>query len=361
MRIANMVINALRLVRSFRPRSLLPYLGVLFLLVLVWKVDAQNLYEFSGVYKVSEILPSYCTNCALSLPSDYLETQVVLSVRSDNKKELWNALKSASLANGWLLVRKGSVIQATRQEDKGKIFVSCLDSLVYRVPSDEYPYRLRADSMKCVSRDSLRSLPTPPLPSLPSPLGFRRYRLEYVAFNKSFSDKMGVQWRQILVSGNLKSMPTFYDEWQLWAVENNDTNFTRRTLEFAIDSTINIDWGNERQVPEKTYSQDGGIVATNYEWRKYGISIKVIRNEHRISLEYVVRNEDNGTLNGRAVGHSGDTLATNGTYRLVQDISEGLPLLSRIPYIGALFSVKQTITDYKHFEIRLFPETEEKQ
>lgn len=360
MRFANIVINTLRLVRSFRPRSILPYLGVIFLAVLVWKVDAQNLYEFSGVYRVSEILPTYCTNCALSLPSEYLETQVVLSVRSDKRNELWNALKQASLANGWLLTKQGNTIRATRQEDKGRVFVSCIDSLVYRVATDEYLYRLRSDSLKCASRDSVRrladSLRALPAPSLPSPLGFQNYRLEYVAYNKSFSDKMGFEWKRVLASGNLKSMPSFYDSWQLWAVENNDTNFTRRTLEFAIDSTISIDWGNERQVPEKTYSQDGGIVATNYEWRKYGISISVRRDGQRVSLEYMVRNEDNGTLNGKAVGLSGDTLATNGTYRLTQDLSEGLPLLSRLPLVGALFSVKQTITDYKHFEIRLFPQ-----
>lgn len=368
MRLTAFLLNCVRCVRSFRPRSLLPYIGIIVLALCVWKVDAKendsaNLYEFAGVYTVAEVLPAYCTNCALSLPSEYLQTSVVLSVRSDKKKELWNALKSASLANGWLLTKQGNTIKAQRQEDNGKIYISCLDSSVQRVPSDEFLYRIKADSLKCASRDSLRaladSLGALPPPPLPSPLPFQTYKLEYIAYNKTFSDKMGVEWRQIIASGNLKKMPSFYDKWQMWAVENNDTNFTRRTLEFALDTSINIDWGNEKQVPEKTYSEDGGIVATNYEWRKYGISIKVKRQGDKITLDYTVRNEDNGTLNGRAVGNASDTLTTNGTYRTTQEISEGLPLLSRIPLIGALFSVNQTLTDYKHFQIYLFPQIKE--
>lgn len=358
MKYANVLINALRLVRSFRPKSLLPYLGVFALLALAIKVNAESpLYQFSGLYQVSDVLPSYCTDCTLELPAEYLGSSLVLAVRTDDKRSLFKALESASRANGWRLERRGKRITATKIEDTGKIFVSCIDTTVQRVPTDEYFFRKRADSLKCVTRDSLRAYADSVRDASPLsvPLGFGRYRLEYIAYNKSFSDKMGVEWRKILSSGNLKRVPTFYDSWQLWATENNDTTFTRRTLEFALDSNLTIDWGNEKQVPEKTYSQDGGVVTTSYEWRKYGISIQIKRTDSRITLDYVVRNEDNGTLNGRAVGTPGDTLTLNGNYRTQDDISEGLPLLSRLPVVGALFSVRQTLTDYKHFEIFLLP------
>ena len=357
--------NLIRLVKSFRPKSLLPYIGVIILFVAVWKVNAeQPLYQFSGIYKPSEVLPAFCTDCALELPPEYVETQMVLSVRTDSKTDLFKALQGASLANGWKLTKKGKKVKAVREEDKGRLFISCLDSSVHRVSSDEYALRLKSDSIKCAARakqDSIRRIPPLPPAALPEPY-FQRYRLEYIAFNKAFSDKMGVEWKEVLAKGNLKSRPSFYDSWQLRALETSDTNFSMRSVEFALDTSVTIDWGSEKQVPEKTYSQDGGVVTTSYEWRKYGISVKVKKDERRIDLEYMVRNDDNGTLNGNAAGAAYDSLALNGNYRYSQETSEGIPFFSRIPLIGYLFSVKNVNTDYKHFEIYLYPvykETEE--
>lgn len=356
MRLLTFLSQGLRLVRSFRPRSILPYIGIILLFVCVWKVDAeQPLYQFSGVYSVGEVLPSYCSDCALSLPSEYLDMQLVLSVRTDDRDALFTALKSASLANGWKLTKQGKSIKATKDEDKGRIYLSCWDSLVHRVPSDEYRLRLQSDSIKCLARDNAYRLSLTP-PSAPTePLSFQKYRLEYVAFNKTFSDRMGVKWQEVLARGNLKSRPTFYDSWQLQAIESNDTNFTIRTIEFSLDTSITVDWGNEKQVPERTFSQDGGVVTTSYEWRKYGLSVFVKKDDRRIKLDYTIRNDDNGTLTGKAVGSSFDSLALNGNYRYTQRYTEGVPFLSRIPFLGYLFSVQTFNTDYKHFEIYLYP------
>lgn len=345
--------------KMFGWRALLPYMGVAALvLVALTKAQAQEIrqpnYVFSGLYQVSEILPAYCENCYLGLPVEYLETSLVLAVKTDNKEDLFQAIQNASRANGWALTRKGKTIKAERIEDKGVAFLSKIDTSVKRVATDEIVLHRLADSLKAVSmnlakfhQDSIASIP---------PLDFQNYKLIYVAYSKSFAEKLGVSWREILAQGDLRSVPKFYDNWQLYATENNDTAFNKQELFFAIDSSLSLSWGAEKQVAEKVYTNDG-IIEREYEWRKYGLEVNLTRDEKRVKMTYTFRNDDGTetTLSGSAVGNSRDTLKLVGTYRTEQEQIIGVPFLAKIPILGHLFQTTQTDTDIKRFELFLIP------
>lgn len=295
----------------------------------------------------------------MSLPPEYLQTELVLSVSTDDKKKVWSALVSASRANGWELTKNGNSLKAEPlQNDGNLVYISCLTNDVVNVPKYIYHYSKKSDSLKCAQRDSLTLRETfikdslLRLPALP----FVNYELRYYSFNKGFADKMGVSWRDILAKGDLKSIPTFYDSWAIYADETQDTSFNYRSLFFSLDSTLSIDWGTEEQTLLRSYN-DNGIVTSDYEWRKYGIILKIERVGQRVKLSYTLRDRDNSTsvLQGSAVGIVGDTLYIQGNYNTSRKVINGVPFLSTVPFIGRLFSTEDVQRDSKNFNLYLLP------
>ena len=71
-------------------------------------------------------------------------------------------------------------------------------------------------------KDSLANIP---------PLNFGHYELRY-AYSKSFTDKLGLEWSNILAEGNLHNRFKIFDDWRLFATENNDTTYNERRLIF---------------------------------------------------------------------------------------------------------------------------------
>ena len=183
----------------------------------------------------------------------------------------------------------------------------------------------KSDSLKCAERDRTQRVKDS-LSSIKIPKTYKTYELQYYAYNKEFADKLGMEWREVLASGNLRKLPTFYDDWKFTAQQNNDTAFTFRQMVFSVDSAINIDWGTEEQTLEQTFN-DGGVVTSNYEWRKFGIIINVERNQEQIKLSYTFRDKQQSIsiLQGQAVGNENDTLFLTGNYSLKRTNEVGIP------------------------------------
>lgn len=325
----------------------------------VWGSPDFPDFQFKGVYSSQNVLVQYCDNCWLSLPAEYLQSDLVLSISTDDKKKVFSALQNASRANGWELIKNGNVLKAEPiQNDGNLVFISCLSDDVVNVPKYLYHYSRKSDSLKCLKRDSLallERLKRDSLLSIPA-LPFVDYELRYYSFSKSFSDKMGVSWRDILASGNLKRVPSFYDSWALYADENKDTTFNYRSLFFSLDSSLSIDWGTEEQTLQRSYN-DNGIITNDYEWRKYGIILKIERSGERVKMSYILRDKDNLTsvLQGSAGGNVGDTLFIQGNYNVSRSVVNGVPFLADIPFIGRLFSVEDVENESKNFNLFLIP------
>lgn len=325
-------------------------------------------YEYKGVYTLKTVFTNYCENCYLELPPDYLNSEVVLSVSTDDSTKLFKALQTSSRALGWNLSRghRGQ-FKAEPMENVGMlIYISCMDNQPKNVPKYLYTASIESDRRLCQQRDSLAriahdrahrdSVRADSLAHLP-PLAFSNYQLRYYSYSNSFTDRMGVEWGTLLASGNLHNRLDLFDDWRLVATLSNDTAFTERSLLFSVDSSLNVDWGSEEQTLKQTFVNDG-VTTQDYEWRKYGMIVKIKRDGQRVRMDYTFRDKENSVsvLQGSVIGNEGDTLRLYGTYTAKRHVMSGVPLVSSIPVIGNLFKVDNDYIDNRAFELYLLPQ-----
>ena len=352
------------------------YAAVLIAIVLLCSSKASAAYyEYRGVFPVQNVLLEYCENCWLELPPDMMMQSVVLNVSTFDKRQVLKAVQASLKGSGWDLRQKGDRLVAEPIQNIGSlVFISCMDNQPHNVEKYLYAASIKADSIQCAKRDSVtarqrivtdslaarQKFVEDSLKSIP-PLSFGDYELRYYAYTKSFTDKLGFQWSEILAEGNLHNRFEVFDSWRLFATENNDTTYNERRLVFSLDTAISVDWGSEEQTMLKSYLTDG-IVTQDYEWRKYGLIVKIRRDGRRVKMEYTFRDKDNSVsvLQGSVVGEDTDTLRLFGDYMAKREINNGLPWLSRIPIVNWFVATQQTINDLKGFELYLMPITREK-
>lgn len=335
-------------------------------------------YEYKGVYPFQSVITSYCEDCYLELPPDLMKTEIVLSVSTDSEKSLFKAIVASTKSQGWNLTRQGQKLYAEPIQNEGNIvYISCLDNQPHNIPKYLYSAQIKSDNILCYKRDSLAAEKkmledslalynrhitdsvvryNDSIANLP-PLDFRSYELRYYSYSKSFTDKIGVEWGSVIWSGNLHNRLHVYEDWKLWAAENNDTTFNYRNMFLSVDSTLQVDWGSEEQVISKVYQNDG-VITQDYEWRKYGLIITIQRDSRRVRMDYTFRDKDNSVsvLQGSVIGNEGDTLFLRGDYMAKREISTGLPLFARIPIIRLLFATENFVNDMKNFELYLIPQ-----
>lgn len=340
------------------------FVVTLFVLFCFKSVHAQE-YQYKGVYSVQSVLTNYCEDCYLQLPIEYLQSNIILSVNSDKITTLFKAIQSASRAAGWELKKHGnSLVAEPVQNDGNLVFISCATLEPVNVPKYLYSYAKRSDSLKCVRADSLARLERLRVDSLQRIndslggvfLSFSAFQLKYYAYSKGFTDKMGVDWSEMLASGNLHDKLRIYDSWALYAVKTNDTAYTFRQVDMALDSSISIDWGTEEQTLLNTFVNDG-VTSNNYEWRKYGLIVNIKKDNRRVFMDYTFRDKENSVtlLSGSVAGELGDTLKVSGQYISDRIVEKGIPFLSAIPLLGILFETKQNFSDLRNFELYLIP------
>lgn len=347
----------------------------LVLLVLIFSTKAYSAnYEYKGVFPTQNVILEFCDDCWLELPPDYLQTQLVLNVTTDDIKGLFKAIQKSSQAQGWNLTRNGKSLKAEPIQNVGSlVYISCMDKQPHNVEKYLYSASIKADSIQCANRDSINLYEKNRIDSIHNyqqyiqdsianipPLNFQSYELRYYSYSKSFTDKMGFEWSEILSIGNLHDRFRIFDNWRLFATSNNDTTYNERRLIFTLDTNIAVDWGSEEQAIQKTYQTDG-VITQDYEWRKYGLIVKIQRDGQRVKMNYIFRDKDNSVsvLQGSVVGTDSDTLRLFGDYMAKREINSGLPLLSKIPILNLFVATQQTVNDIKAFELYLIPVTKE--
>lgn len=327
-------------------------------------------FVFKGVYNVQDVIINYCDDCFLQLPPDFLNSQIVLSVMTDESKAFVKSLQASSRAIGWdLTITKQGIFKAEPlQNVDNLVFISCMDNQPHNVPKYIYSASVQADRIQCAKRDSLErlarsraerdSMERDSLSKIP-PLQFANYQLRYYSYSKSFTDKIGVEWQTVLASGNLRGRLRVFDDWRVTASKTNDTSFTERSLVFSVDSSLNVDWGSEEQTLKQTFVNDG-VTTQDYEWRKYGMIVQIKRDGKRVRMDYIFRDKENAisVLQGSVIGDEGDTLRLFGTYTTKRQVTNGVPFLSSIPLLGYLFQVTDDIIDNRAFELYLLPRKE---
>lgn len=330
-------------------------------------------YEYKGVYSAQSVFLGYCDTCYLRLPPEYLASQLVLSISTDDQKSLLKAIISASRASGWELKKQGQMFIAEPIQNEGNlVYLSKVTNEPVNVPKYLYYYSKLSDSLKYemmmtekFTQDSIKhytdsvaaykeyvadSLAKITLP-------FVNYELRYYSFTQAFSQLMGTEYGSVLAEGNLHDKFKVFDDWKIHATETNDTTFTFRRVNLTLDSTINIDWGTEEQNLKSSFISDGGVVSNDYEWRKYGLIIQITKDNRLTKLSYTFRDKENAIalLQGSAVGELADTIQIRGEYNSVRSIVSGVPFLSRLPVVGYLFSTTTATNDIRIFELYLIP------
>lgn len=323
-------------------------------------------YEFKGVYTAEQVFTHLCDNCYLELPPQFLQSNLVMSVSTDDVKALHKALTSSARGSGWALSKRGNLWHAEPlQNDGNLVYLSCMTNEPVNVPKYLYWFAVKSDSIRCSKRDSLQRrndslihaerMRQDSIKSLRLPYG--NYELRYYSYTKNFADKLGAEFSGILASGNMHDKFKVFDDWQFFATQTNDTSFTNRQINVSFDSSLTLDWGTEEQTLKTTYVTNNGVVNSDYEWRKYGLIVSLKKDTEKTYMQYVFRDKEQNisVLQGSAVGAVGDTLRVTGQYTTSRRVQTGVPFLSTIPVLGLLFSTEQTLTDVKRFELYLVP------
>lgn len=319
-------------------------------------------YEYSGVFTWGEVITSLCRDgwCRTQLPREFFELTVPLNVYEKGFGDAFKALSMQALADGYRLKKTGSrrpyTVIAELDEKSKASYISCIDTAVKSVDSqDLWKYKL-ADSLRCVAsrnyQDSVRSYNSSVhYPSM-------RYRVSFFVVSSSFLRDMGIDWTSIWAKGDLVHVPELITDWSLQAVAANDTTAEFRSIEVDLDSATTLHWGSRRKESKGVVTYSNGVTQTDYEWRDYGLTLTLSRDTVagvRASYTLAQRDENNSVLTGTFGGGGSDSVSAWGVYDSYQNTFRGIPFLCSLPFIGYLFGTEHVDKVKSFFVIKVYP------
>lgn len=324
-------------------------------------------YDFNGVFSWGEVLAMLCERgkCRLSLPTDFYGLHVPLAIYEKDFKSAFRALKLQASADGWDLTLSGKTLSARRSivADSAYTFVSCIDSSVVSVPRKDWQTYVHSDSLRCLSMrererfnaDSLKHYKD----SLLHGYDLRNYQLEYYSYSSMLLEQWGIKWSDVLASGDFFSKPDIPLSWAIQAMGTMDSLFVFRSVQFRIDSTLSLTWGNTESEVDKVYN-DNGVVTTSYADKDYGMTINLQRSENRLKIDYsFTQNDDTKQkISGASSALLGDTLLVVGYYKSRNNDYRYVPFLGHVPVLGYLFRWREYTDDVKFFVLRCIPKME---
>lgn len=306
-------------------------------------------YNFSGVFSWGEVISTLCGNgvCRLSLPSDFYNLNAPFAVYEKDFESCFSVLQNLAKSNGWSLsIDKKRYVRATKIENKHVSYVSCLDTLVHSVPNDQLAHHLKSDSIRCY----VRSLKLPTLSYSGNP---ESYRVSFYMVTSSSLENLGFNWSDAFLSGDLRNYPSMIESWTLYAVASGDSTAEFRTIDIVLDTAATIHWGSQIKEAESVVAT-GDYVTTNYEWRDYGLTLKMKRDSLlRVDFTLAQSDESNSVLEGSMIGV--DSLMSWGSFTSSNVSFQRVPFFSRIPLIGRLFTYEETGSSLSFFMIDVVP------
>lgn len=321
---------------------------VILLCMLICIQSIADEFVYNGVYSVSQILSSSCENCLFDVPAEFMDEKVICNLSGKSSEDVFKYVQSAMNGRGWKVTKtKNKITARIKEEQTQSAFVDLsgnvqvvdtkflnlyklADSIQNKLKDSlVYMEKYKQDSLNKFVRDSLNNVVQKPL---------RKFELQFIQMDKNFCRRMGVSWPELVGEGDLRGKLTLFDEWELRAVQMDDTSFIRRKVTLSLDSSGSVSWGNETQELERTYN-DNGIVTQDYKYRQYGITATITIQDSTYKLDYVVRNNDDLHTNftGTTKGMFTDTLELTGELQKKVNRETGIPGLSSIPVIGHLF------------------------
>lgn len=155
--------------------------------------------------------------------------------------------------------------------------------------------------------------------------------IEYLEIGKSTAERIGFDYSEYIGSAK------FFDYTDLFSVtiqarNTGDTTFIYRTYTTLYDSTLHVFWGGSRDKIKQSNVTANGVVSNNYVTETYGLTFDI--NNMHYSYKHATDYEHSISGDGKLVfGRN----AIFGTYTRTYSLEQGLPWLSSIPLLGALF------------------------
>lgn len=327
-----------------------------FVLVQFARAEKWDTYTFNGVYTYAQVMGTTCEGCMFDVPSEIMDEKFIMNF-SGTSAEVYKYIQTSLNGRNFKMTKSGNKVKVRPIEELQESAFIDKDGNVQIVPQKYKTLYVQADSIQRNVRDSLRTMEKQRLDSLEkekkdslanvTQKQIRKFELQFVQVDRNFVRNLGVNWNEILASGNLRGRLDLFDAWEILANEMNDTSFIRRKITLYVDTLAEVTWGNESNEVEKTYN-DNGVITQEYKYRQYGITTKIEIKDSTYKLNYAVRNNDDLHTNFTAntTGNLEDSLELNGEMvRNVQRV-QGVPFLSKIPLVGELFK-KQTNENIK--------------
>lgn len=185
--------------------------------------------------------------------------------------------------------------------------------------------------------DSLRDLP--PLPK-------KRLMLEYLEMGRSTAEYLGFSYSDYI------GRARFFDYEDLFSVtvqarEMGDTTFTYRTYSSVYDSALTVFWGGSRERLTASNVTSSGIVSNNYQLDNFGLTFRIddgTKYYYEHSTDYEHKVSGSGLL----------SMGVNkifGTYQYSSTVTSGVPFLSSVPVVGALFRHSADVVETRYIFI----------
>lgn len=319
-------------------------------------------YEFSGVFTWGEVITALCRDgwCRTQLPREFFEMKVPLNVYEKGFDDAFKALSMQSRADGYRLVKKGlkKPFTVSAEHDTSNVvsYISCVDTSVKEVKSQDLFKHRYVDSLKCAAKlaynDSVRNYNSSVhYPAL-------RFRVSFYVVSSSFLRSAGVDWTEVWMRGDLTSAPHFISNWALKAVASDDTTAEFRSIEVDLDSSTTLHWGSQRKEEKSIVTYSNGVSQQDYEWRDYGFTLTLTRDTVagvRASYTISQRDENNSVLSGEFGGGGLDSVSAWGVYDSYQSYRTYVPFLSSIPLLGKLFEYENRDKVKSFFVIEVYP------
>lgn len=261
-----------------------------------------------------------------ALVARYLKERGVAYVISDDLKDLscnWN-FKGNTLADfqSWC--------KATGLKCGGNPFFVGYDSTWY---DGEWVSRHKAQYLAQQKKELEREKER--LDSLanvkPDTLENKSVTIEYLEIGKSIAERIGFSYSEYIGSAK------FWDYTDLFSVtiqarDIGDTTFIYRTYTTQYDSTLHVFWGGSRDKIKQSNVTSNGVISNNYVTESYGLTFD-LDNYH---YSYTHASDYEHSISGSGKLSPGSNRIF-GAFQRTYTLETGLPVLSRIPFLGALF------------------------
>ena len=261
-----------------------------------------------------------------ALVARYLKERGVAYVISDDLKDLscnWN-FKGNTLADfqSWC--------KATGLKCGGNPFFVGYDSTWY---DGEWVSRHKAQFLAQQKKELERERER--LDSLanikPDTLDNKSVTIEYLEIGKSIAERIGFSYSEYIGSAK------FWDYTDLFSVtiqarDIGDTTFIYRTYTTQYDSSLHVFWGGSRDKIKQSNVTSNGVISNNYVTESYGLTFD-LDNYH---YSYTHASDYEHSISGSGKLSPGVNRIF-GAFQRTYTLETGLPVLSRIPFLGALF------------------------